>query len=1052
MLCNVLLLLCVFAIGSTIAGHVARPVVAPTPKSTTSTTTSTTTTTTTSSGQTPTPTPSPHDCPDCEELDEPIPDGVELGACCFGRTALATGVPESRCRGVWAGPDTAAEDCEHLRPCCNPLTGVCTQRFCADCFESGGVSVEYCEQCEVAPTPVPAPTRRTKPRPTTGSTTVSVPAPTPRGPPAGACCLPSGQCTECTQAQCHAQDGIFRGDYTWCDDDTCLRKCCSGTLQCSIVNAFGQCDGQLGEFASECDDSDDECGVTCCLAERCTVADSVDDCIAWWGTPQLQNDCGDEGFTCGGACCNGIECRYATNELDCLGDLIGDKRRKRQIGPVPVYTDGASCNDAGVCGGACCLSNGQEPCIIASENDCNTLSGVYQGDNSTCGSDIGPAPVCMDDGACCVDGEAQLAASLADCIARGGVYQGAGTTPLDDSIRCGVGACCSGAGCIEGQSPLECARKDGSFAGLGTNCDLEAVCDQEGGACCCKDKCVNMPSEEDCRAYGGRSFQGVGSSCLTTGVCEVEEGDGACCTPRSYVADGALCSFGSEAECAFRGGVFQGAGTECGLQDDGESYQCREVRGACCVPGDERCYDDLLISECRECGGHFAGDGVSCSDDYVCDPHHRGACCKAGWPCKETTHVYCLREGGNFQGFGSTCNDHDGQVCAVCLPCEVDRPDPIPEADCQTDADCPDSTFCLRQYGLCAVAAKRIPSQHGKPAGWQPTQNFTLPALDPWWRTSDGKKFAAKNRASKLQQRAKAVGVTGPAPPPPPLDELPLNLGPLSCGNDESTHGMPCVVHPRPGKCGIGVCMAPPADAPLSDDCVSVCRQVREYPCGCECRDAWLESCASIAGHVYDDRNANGENDGSEGGIVGAVVRLYRHESGDEYTFVSEEVTRAGGHYAFGGIPGGRYRVDVTLPGDLQFFDGRSSRFVTVECLEDIDGDGQLRKRSVEALGVVKTQTTLEHRNKQAHLVEDVDFFAVPPGSPTPPPSQQDDDDDVFDDDDGDNGSGLSAGTVIAIIVGAVLACCLCGLCVWLVLLRQPSKCVRRPSRTRRRH
>lgn len=1034
-------LLCVLLLGSAHAGRIARPVISPTPQTSSTSTTSTTTTTTTTTSSEPTPTPAPpHDCPTCVELDEPIPDGVELGACCFGRTALATGVPESRCRGVWAGPDTAAEDCEHLRPCCNPLSGECTQRFCADCFESGGISVEYCEQCEIAPTPQPSPTRATrptKPHLTTG-TTVSVPAPTPKGPPLGACCLPTGQCSECTQAQCHSQGGIFRGDYTWCDEDTCLRKCCSGTLQCSIVSAFGECDGTLGPFASECLDDDDECGVTCCLRERCTVADSVEDCIACQGVPQLGNDCDDEGFTCGGACCNGIECTFAENEEACLGDLIGDKRRKRQIQlPVPIYTDGVSCNQTGVCGGACCLPNGEVPCRVGSQMDCEIESGIFQGNDTSCGPINGPfAPICMDDGACCVDGEVQEAASLLDCIQRGGVYQGAGSTPQDDDVLCGVGACCEGSGCIEGQTALECARKDGSFAGLGTTCDMEAICDQEGGACCCKDKCVNMPSEEDCRAYGGRSFQGVGSSCLTTDICEVEEGDGACCTPRSYITDGALCSFGSEEECLFRGGVFQGAGTECGLQDDGESYQCREVRGACCVPGDDRCYDDLLISECRECGGHFAGDGVSCSDDYVCDPHHRGACCKAGWPCKETTHVYCLREGGNFQGFGTTCNDHEGQVCAVCLPCEVDRPEPIPDADCVTDADCPDNTFCLVQYGLCAVAAKRIPSQHGKPPGWQPTQNFSLPALDPWWHTDDGKKYAAKNRASMLKSRTKAVVGEGE----PPIDDLPMNLGPLSCG-PASTIGHPCVVHPRPGKCGIGVCMAPPDDAPLTDECESVCRLVREYPCGCECRDAWLESCASIAGHIYDDRNANGENDGSEGGIVGAVVQLYRLEGDGNYTFVSEEVTRAGGHYAFGGIPGGRYRVDVTLPGDLQFHDGHSSRHVTVECLEDIDGDGHLRKRGVEAFAV-KTQTTLEHRNKQAHLVEDVDFFAVPAGSPTPPPSSDEDDDDT--------GNGTSTGTVIAIIVGAVLACCLCALCVWLVLLRRPARRTRRVARSRR--
>jgi len=228
---------------------------------------------------------------------------LELGACCFGHTCLASGVPEHRCRGDWAGPDTACEDCERLRPCCDETTGECTTEFCSDCFFNGGKPVEYCEQCEKKPTPAPQPTPKTKPTSTTTTKPTPKPSTSKPGPPDGACCLPDGTCGEKTQAECHDHHGVFRGDYTWCEADTCKRKCCDGTLACTIVDAPSDCHGRLGAFATECDNTDDECGVTCCVKEKCVVAKSVEDCEACDGRPQLSNDCDDEGFSCGGACC-----------------------------------------------------------------------------------------------------------------------------------------------------------------------------------------------------------------------------------------------------------------------------------------------------------------------------------------------------------------------------------------------------------------------------------------------------------------------------------------------------------------------------------------------------------------------------------------------------------------------------------------------------------------------------------------------------------------------------------------------------------------------------
>ena len=981
----------------------------------------------------------------------------ELGACCFGQTCLASGVPEHQCRGVWAGPDTACEDCERLRPCCNPLTGECTNEFCSDCFHNGGTPVEYCEQCEKAPTPSPQPTPNTKP-PMPHPTPSHMPPPPPGtkpGPPDGACCVPDGTCSEMTQAECHECHGVFRGDYTSCGEDTCKRQCCEGTLTCSIVDKPDDCAGRLGPFGTECPDDPDTCGVSCCVKEKCTIAKSRAECVACDGRPFPGDEC--DTIDCGGACCSGSTCSFVESSSDC------DQICQVAQGQIACsYNSGRSCDDEGICGGACCTDD--QGCVEIGQKDaCDAESGVFQGNGTKCVSDIiieqptasrkrqavAEAQICLNDGACCVHGECVPAANSIACFKRGGVWQGEGSSCDDDEVKCGAGACCDGKGCFLANSDRECHFKGGKFRGQGTTCDLPAICDPEGGACCCEDKCIDMASEKQCRAYGGRSWQGIGSSCFEEGTCEEPaEGTGSCCVQKSYIADGALCLADvTENECSFRGGTFNGAGSQCGSQGDG-TFQCKVVRGACCVPGDEKCYDNLSVTECRECGGHFAGEGVSCSDDYVCDPHHTGACCKAGWPCKETTHVMCLREGGRFQGFETTCNDDEGQICAVCLPCEVDRPN---EVDCAHDSDCPTGTICLKQYGTCAVAAHRIPTEYGKPKGWKPKDGWQPPEEDPWWKTTEGVRF----------QSAKDGDMTTTPPTPPsmhePWPDMPRNLGPLTCGSND-TLGYPCVAHPRKGKCGIGICMPPPDGHTLSDGCVSMCRELREYPCGCECEDAWLSSCASVAGHIYDDANNNGEHDDGEDGVVGALVKLYRKKEQTGYEFVSEEVTKNGGHYAFGGIPAGHYKVSVQLPEGLVFGgDGKAHRKVTVECLEDLDGDGQLRKRGVESVFAQKTQVTLQRKFKGNHIEEDVDFFAIPAptnGGTDSEPSETDNDasSDESDADDDDStppsSSGLSSAAIGGIVIGVLLLIVIVIVVLALVLGRSPR---RRPRRTRSR-
>lgn len=975
----------------------------------------------------PTPGPTP-DCPECEEEWTELPDDTPLGACCFGASCLDAAVPEHRCRGVWAGPDTDCEVCGQLRPCCNPLTGECSQELCADCYKNGGTPVEVCEECEVAPTPAPAPTpRRKPPKPTPTSTKPPSPPPTPKV-PEGACCMPDGSCAEKGKSDCWQWGGHFRGEWTWCEDDTCLMRCCTGALECAIVNGTDFCNapGQRpGAFGTDCE-SDDACGVACCLGTQCTIAASPDECEECGGTPRPGLDCSDDDV-CGGACCH--------DDGTCT-EILGDPNHQCTA-DGGQYSEGKACDDVN-CGGACCT---EEDCMhVFAKEDCDREPGVYQGDGSLCDGAEPPTPaptplvvrkrdvlgvappappkeICLNDGACCKEGQCVPQPDSLTCFHLGGVWQGEGSDCQDDSIDCGCGACCHGRGCDVEQSERECIGKGGSWAGAGTNCDMPAVCDQEGGACCCtgSDCCIDMPNEKKCRAFGGK-WQGVGSDCKTHDLCYPEQGEGACCIQKTYFKNGAICELvGSEQECCSKGGTWSGVGSTCGTQEDG-SAQCRDVRGACCVPGDEQCYDDMEIGECRECGGHFAGEHTACSDQYVCDPAHKGACCKVGWPCKSMTHVKCLRAGGRFQGFETTCQDDGGDVCKVCLPCEVDQNDK--ENPCTSTADCAPGAVCLQQYGLCAVPAYRIPSEYHQPPA--------PPGMGP---------------PSSSSSSSSSAGPIG-------------NIGPLSCGNS-STIGQACVVHPAPGKCGIGVCQAPPDGHQLSDDCESVCRDIREYECGCDCQDAWLATCASVAGHVFHDQNANNMVDGPEGGVAGARVQLFSRET-DHYAFVAEEITQAGGHYAFGGIPGGTYKVVVTLPEGLGFGgDGKAYRKVTVECYEEHDGDDVLQKRSAEK---VRTQRTYERKFKANHLAEDIDFFAVP-GEGNGAGSGGDDDEDDFPNNGGDSGGGGSGaashsnwneGPSTLLVLGIVLGVFLVlGAVVVIIALSSRPRGARRRNRRR---
>jgi hypothetical protein len=83
--------------------------------------------------------------------------------------------------------------------------------------------------------------------------------------PTGGCCLPSGQCTVTTSANCAAQNGVFRGSNTTCSGANCPQPsgaCCFASGTCiSLTSA--NCTGAGGSWGGAGTNCTAGCGPTC---------------------------------------------------------------------------------------------------------------------------------------------------------------------------------------------------------------------------------------------------------------------------------------------------------------------------------------------------------------------------------------------------------------------------------------------------------------------------------------------------------------------------------------------------------------------------------------------------------------------------------------------------------------------------------------------------------------------------------------------------------------------------------------------------------------------
>jgi len=200
----------------------------------------------------------------------------------------------------------------------------------------------------------------------------------------------------------------------------------------------------------------------------------------------------------------------------------------------------------------------------------------------------------------------------------------------------------------------------------------------ETGACCFDDGTCLTTTVTDCSNQGG-TFQGIGTVCLGDGngnliddACEGVNPVGACC-----YQDG-TCVTTTNTACVNSGGTYQGDGTTCLGDNDGNGVDdaCEAPTGACCYNNGTCAV--LTAVDCANSGGIYSGDGTICLGDLnsnmiddACEGAYlTGACCLPDGSCITTTAIVCGQLGAIYKGDGTICLG-DGNSNGIDDMCEL---------------------------------------------------------------------------------------------------------------------------------------------------------------------------------------------------------------------------------------------------------------------------------------------------------------------------------------------------------------------------------------------
>jgi hypothetical protein len=115
--------------------------------------------------------------------------------------------------------------------------------------------------------------------------------------PAGACCLRDETCDLLSEQLCAEADGVYQGDFTMCEPNSCVwgvGACCLPDSSCQVMDATACEDGQgvsQGQFTtcSPCNPCETRIG-RCCFGESCSML-AGSDCCAGHGWFYLETTC-----------------------------------------------------------------------------------------------------------------------------------------------------------------------------------------------------------------------------------------------------------------------------------------------------------------------------------------------------------------------------------------------------------------------------------------------------------------------------------------------------------------------------------------------------------------------------------------------------------------------------------------------------------------------------------------------------------------------------------------------------------------------------------------
>ncbi len=255
-------------------------------------------------------------------------------------------------------------------------------------------------------------------------------------------------------------------------------------------------------------------GACCNSSLECIDNETLESCQALGnGFAGIGSSCTTENLCNNlvGACCSDDNCSFG-KWTACMG------------ADQTFAGANTSCDDPGVCSppvGACCHAGG---CSLTDAASCQGDGYHYAGDYTAC-VEGSAAPQCPDQVACCIDGTcSDMSPEM--CASQNGTDVGDCDDPWPTcAAPAPTGACCTPEGCNDNVTQDVCTRgTDNTWAGANTSCDDVGVCgDDELGACCYSDGCMNQRQEE-CNG----TWQGVGTSCDDVGIC-VEDELGACC-------------------------------------------------------------------------------------------------------------------------------------------------------------------------------------------------------------------------------------------------------------------------------------------------------------------------------------------------------------------------------------------------------------------------------------------------------------------------------------------------------------------------------------------